>query len=268
MKKITPEEYCEGVESIYAEQPDYREGGDGSDNTCDCIGMGRGALERKGVENVKNMRGTNQAARKALQDLKKIKSAKDLKKGEVVLKTRDKDDEKYRLPDKYRKGESDYSEQVGETNFTHYGTVTKEWPDLEITHMTSPKPKKDTSLGNWTYSARLPWVDYEAKGQPAEEQPAAEWVRVWSENGLPVKMRSKPSSKCRLYWEVPAGAEVQLIEKGDEWSRIRYGGQTGYMMDKFLRSGEQLYTVIIRHQDEQTAKQLETLYGGEITAEG
>ena len=29
MKQITPDEYCEGVESIYVEQPKYKTGGDG-----------------------------------------------------------------------------------------------------------------------------------------------------------------------------------------------------------------------------------------------
>ena len=44
MKQITPEKYVEGINSIYIEQPTYRTGGDGSDGTCDCIGMVRGAL--------------------------------------------------------------------------------------------------------------------------------------------------------------------------------------------------------------------------------
>ena len=47
---ITPEKFIEGVNSIYIEQPKYRIGGDGSDGTCDCIGMGRGALKREGAE--------------------------------------------------------------------------------------------------------------------------------------------------------------------------------------------------------------------------
>ena len=49
MKQITPDEYCEGVESIYVEQQEYDSGDDGSNGKCDCIGMGRGALIRKGI---------------------------------------------------------------------------------------------------------------------------------------------------------------------------------------------------------------------------
>ena len=35
MKQITQDEYVEGVESIYVEQPEYKTGGDGDDNECD-----------------------------------------------------------------------------------------------------------------------------------------------------------------------------------------------------------------------------------------
>ena len=49
MKTISAEKYVEGVNSIYIEQPTYRTGGDGSDGTCDCIGMCRGALKRSGI---------------------------------------------------------------------------------------------------------------------------------------------------------------------------------------------------------------------------
>ena len=142
MKTVTVDQFCKGVESICVEQPAYREGGDGSDGTCDCIGMSRGGLERAGATDITNMRGTNQAARKTIKNLQKIKKADQLKKGDQVLKVRDKDDESMKLPDRYRKGGADYDPTWGETNFTHIGTVTKTDP-LEITHMTSPTAKKD-----------------------------------------------------------------------------------------------------------------------------
>ena len=264
MKKITPDQYCEGVESIFVEDPDYALGYDGRDHKCDCIGMGRGALTRMGVENVTGMSGTNYAARNTLLDLRKITGTADLKKGDVVLKVRDKDDKSMPLPERYRKGNDDYDPKWGETNFTHYGTVTSVYP-LVITHMTSPKAKKDTSIGKWEYVGRLPWVDYEGQ---AEEQPMTEWVRVCAESGKTVKMRAEPSSKCRLYWDVPVGAEVQLIAKGNNWSRIRWAGQEGYMMNKFLTAGEtpgeSLYTVTIRGLTKEQAEKITAIYGGTI----
>ena len=267
MKQITQDEYCDGVESIYVEQPKYKTGGDGDDNECDCIGMGRGALKRKGVENVNGMNGTNYALRHTFLNVQKIKSEKQLRKGDIVLKTRDKDDPDMRLPDKYRKGGSDYSEKWGETNCTHYGTVTKEYPNLEITHMTSPTAKKDYKLGNWSLFGQLPWVKY-GEEQPAEDEKAGTWVNVWSENGKPVKMRAKPSTLCRTWWEVPCGAEVILMEPGETWSGIIWAGRSGYMMTKYLRQdiGEN-YTVTVKHLNKEQAEAIVNEWGGYMTKE-
>ena len=265
MKKISANKYVEGVNSIYIEQPAYATGCDGSNGKCDCIGMCRGALIREGAEGVKGMGGTNYAARHTILDLQKIKKADQLRVGDIVMKVRDKDDQNMPLPDQYRKGGSDYSQKWGETNFTHIGTVTQVNP-LRITHMTSPTAKIDTSLGKWTYFGRLPWVEY---GTEKDEQLVAGWATVYAEKGSTVKMRAKPSTLCRLYWEVPVGAQVVLVEPGDTWSEIIYAGQSGYMMTKFLREGDriQLYTVIIKGQTKEQAEELVRTYSGEMTAE-
>lgn len=252
---IKTEKYLEGIESIYVEQPDYRTGGDGSDGTCDCIGMCRGALERGGEENVKNMNGTNQAARKTIKNLQKLKSVDQLRKGDVVLKVRDKDDESMPLPDRYRKGGADYDANVGEINFTHIGTVTRT-DSLEITHMTSPKPLKDTKLGRWEYFGQLPWLS-----DDAEEDPDVQKAMVYAESGSTVKMRAKPSALCRLYWDVPVGSEVIVMNKGDKWSEIIWSGRTGYMMTKFLNTSR-TYAVIIPGLPEEVADEIVSMYVG------
>jgi len=264
MKTISPEKYREGVLSIYEEQPSYELGHDGSDGKCDCIGMCRGALEREGVENVTNMRGTNQAARKTIQELQPISKAEQLKLGEVVLKVRDKDDPEMPLPDKYRIGGSEYDPNVGETNFTHIGSVTGVNP-LEITHMTSPTAKKDTKLGKWSWKGRLPWV--EAGPAPGPE-PETEWATVWAENGSTVKMRAKPSTLCRLYWEVPVGSQVIVREKGDKWTAIRWAGQDGYMMSRFLVFGDGAYTVTITGLTKEQAEGLCMDWSGATMSRG
>ena len=282
MKKISIEKYIEGVESIYVEQPSYRTGGDGSDGTCDCIGMDRGALKREGVKDVKNMEGTNQAARKTIEDLKPIRSVSELQPGDVVLKSRDKDDPNMRLPDRYRKGGADYDPKWGETNFTHIGTVTRTNP-LEITHMTSPTAKKDTSLGNWKYAGKLPWV---RRGQEPEPEPdpdpfpEAEWATVVAESGSTVKMRAKPTTSCGLYWDVPVGSSVMVPERdaatdglGRTWSRIIWAGQEGYMMKQFLRFSddpvpEDLYIVTIPNVTKEQAEELCREWSGATMEKG
>lgn len=273
MSKISVDAFLDGIESIYVEQPKYQTGHDGSDGTCDCIGMPRGALKRKGVTNIKNFSGTNLAARKTIQDMKKIGSASELQLGDVVLKTRDKDDPDMPLPDRYRKGRADYDPTWGETNFTHIGTVTGVNP-LVITHMTSPTAKKDTSLGNWKYVGKLPWVDY---GEQPGPEPVTEWATVYAENGKPVKMRAKPSTSCRLYWEVPVGSQVMVLEPGKQWCHIQWAGQAGYMKTEFLimedgddPGSEPTFMVIIRGLDMTQAKAISANYPGnsEIIEEG
>lgn len=271
MKTVSVQRFVEGVNSIYVEQPGYQLGHDGSDGTCDCIGMPRGGLERAGATDVKNMRGTNQAARKAIENLSELKLESQLSVGDVVLKVRDKDDPSMPLPDQYRKGGSDYDPEVGETNFTHIGTVTKIFP-LEITHMTSPKPKKDSSIKGWSWFGQLPWVEY----IPFDEDiiPDIDTATVFSENGKPVKMRQKPSTSCRVYDEVPCGAVVNVIDwdcatdkSGNAWSSIAYGNRVGwFMMSRFLYS-ELFVTVTIPGLTKEQADELLRQYpDGYITA--
>ena len=246
MKKVSVAAYLDWIEEIYRENPEYQTGGDGSGGKCDCIGMCRGALERSGAEGVWNMRGTNNAARNgSFLNLREIRSAGELQLGDVVLKTRSKDDKSMPLPDKYRKGGSQYSAKWGETNWTHIGTVTGLHP-LEITHMTSPHPKKDTSLSGWSWAAELPWVEYSEKAEPAEPDPeqedkSVETAVVWSANGGNVKLRagkSPGSGSYRLYDEVPVGTSVEVLEHGDKWCKVSCGRRKGwYMMTEFLKFG-------------------------------
>lgn len=238
MSKVSADAYVGKVYEIYDENPSYETGHDGSDGQCDCIGMCRGALKRAGATDISNMRGTNQAARHTIENLHQFSSASELNVGDVVLKTRDKDDPNMPLPDKYRKGGSDYSEKWGETNFTHIGTVTKTNP-LEITHMTSPHALKDTKIGTWSYVGQLPWVgEGGGGGGGGGDDPMK--ARVYAESGTTVNMRKKPSTSSALVERVPIGSIVDVLEKGDEWCKIAYcdsAGCTwrGYMMTQFLQ---------------------------------
>ena len=262
MKKITPSKLVEGVESIYVEQPSYELGHDGSDGKCDCIGMVRGGLKRGGATEVKGLSGTNYAARNTIKNLQKLESASQLLVGDVVLKVRDKDDKNMPLPDKYRKGGSEYSSTWGETNFTHIGTVTGTNP-LEITHMTSPTAKKDKSIKGWGYFGELPWIEYEEVPEPPPE-PFIDTAIVTAPSGKTVKMRAKPSTSCKLYWDVPIGSEVIVDEPGTTWSQITWDDREGYMMTQFLRieGPEMFYTVTIPHLTAAEADQIMALYKG------
>ena len=268
MKKISPSKFIEGVNSIYAEQPSYELGHDGSDGKCDCIGMVRGGLKRGGATDVKGLSGTNYAARNTIKNLQPLESASQLMVGDVVLKVRDADDKSMPLPDRYRKDGADYSSTWGETNFTHIGTVTGKNP-LEITHMTSPTAKKDKSIKGWGYFGELPWIEYQEMPEPPPEPTINPTTAiVTAPSGRTVKMRAKPSKTCRVYWDVPIGSEVIVDEPGTTWSKITWNAREGYMMTEFLQAeDEKFYTVTITHLTWQTADGLITMYGGEMKEE-
>lgn len=241
MAKISVQRYLDGVEEIYQEQPDYKTGGDGSGGVCDCIGMSRGAVERAGIT-TSHYRGTNDAARTRIENLHKFSNASELRLGQVVLKVRDKDDPNMPLPDRYRPGGSAYNGDL--TNYTHIGTVTHINP-LEITHMTSPKPMKDTKIGKWCYVGDVPWVDYTGGGSVdpdpgggGDEPVSEETATTYAEKGSTVNLRSKDSTDSALVDRIPIGESVIVKSHGDKWCKVTWKGKKGYVMTQFLIFGE------------------------------
>ena len=134
---------------------------------------------------------------------------------------------------------------------------SKDYGDVEKSVIVFTTPKDVAGIGYLTF-------DYEE-----EDKLVIDWATVWAEKGSTVKMRAKPSTLCRLYWEVPVGAQVVLMNQGKTWSEIIYAGQNGYMMNKFLRIGETvpLYSVTIKNLTKEQAEELARTYGGEIVAE-
>ena len=61
---------------------------------------------------------------------------------------------------------------------------------------------------------------------------------VWAPDGGKVKLRAMPSKDCNQYWHIPTGATLDVIEVGDEWTKVSSGDHEGYMMSKFLLLGD------------------------------
>ena len=216
------EAFIAQVEAIAQASPVYRLGGDGSDGTCDCIGLVIGAIRRAGGSWT-GTHGSNYAARYEMRELLPVTDAGELCLGDVVYKARTPGQAGYALPARYKKGPD-------QRDYYHVGVVTAVEP-LEITHCTGPGIVRDTKLGRWTYRGRLEKVDYDGtEGMENMVQTAT----VVADSGSKVKMRSKPSASDGLYWEVPVGAEVQVAEITGGWAKVRYGDRTGYMMAAFL----------------------------------
>ena len=211
------------VEAIAQASPVYRLGGDGSDGTCDCIGLVIGAIRRAGGAWT-GTHGSNYAARYEMRELLPVTDAGELCLGDVVYKARTPGQAGYALPERYK---SDPDQR----DYYHVGVVTATSP-LEITHCTSPGIVRDTKLGKWTYRGRLEKVDYDGTSQ--EVGTMVQTATVVADSGDDVKMRSTPSKTDGLYYKVPVGATVQVASVDGEWAKVRYQDRTGYMMVEYL----------------------------------
>lgn len=97
---------------------------------------------------------------------------------------------------------------------------------------------KTISNGGWNRVGLWNRVDYGLNSSDGGgEDPVTMIATVRSKNGGSVKMRANPSTSCSLYWDIPNGSVVRLIDWGDKWSKIKWGDQTGYMMSEFLVRG-------------------------------
>ena len=131
---------------IYNESPGDEHGHCGNDGLCDCIGLVIGAIRRAGGQ-WHGMHGSNYAARNEMVSLEKIVHSGTLVPGEVVYKAKSPDDSGYDLPDRYKTG-------TDLRDYYHVGVVVSATP-LRICHMTTPKPKIDTTIGKWAWHGRL-----------------------------------------------------------------------------------------------------------------
>lgn len=240
------QQFLEKIKLLKNSNLTYRQPGDGSDGTCDCIGLIIGALKMIGII-WKGIHGSNYAARKNTIGLKKISSIEELELGDYVYKARVPGHAKYSLPARYKPGGAYYNGDLND--YYHVGVVTSLKP-FNITHMTSPTARVDTKLNqnknsvwNYTgknkplveaggYSSAQTEIDMPIK-EPLATVGAIATVKACS--GRYVKMRAKPTTSCGLYEEIPIGAKVTLVEPGETWAKISYGSRKGwYMMAKYL----------------------------------
>ena len=231
------------VAEIEALKPTYRQPGDGSDGTCNCIGLIIGAIRRMGLKWT-GIHGCNWAARKEILDLQPLKTVSQLEKGMIVLKAHEPGNSSCKLPERYRKGKKYYTGDL--RDYYHAGVVTSVSP-LVITHMSGGGIQMSRKLSAWGFCGHLDLLIRAAGGKTASKSvsslgssvapvPAAEvQAKVTASNGNFVKMRQQPTQRCRLYDEVPVGAMVTVVDPGETWAKIDYGRHKGwYMMARYL----------------------------------
>ena len=218
-------DYLRGVDAIAASSPAYRSGGDGSDGTCDCIGLSIGAIRRSGGKWT-GTHGSNWAARNALISLKPIEGTGSLTPGDCVLKAREPGQSGYSLPSRYRSGPD-------LRDYYHWGVVRSVNP-LRIVHCTGPGVMIDTRPGQWAYHGWLRLV----RRNEGDEEPMTATLTVSAPTGSTVNLRKSPDGP--LLDRVPLGERVTALRRQDGWTEISYRGRTGWMQSRFLE-GEAAY---------------------------
>ncbi|MBQ2029225.1 MAG: SH3 domain-containing protein [Clostridia bacterium] len=259
----TVQKYLAKCQEIVDAQPVYKLGA--SDlKECDCIGMDKYSFRENGVSF--STTGTNYSARYQVDNFRSINNNLDLNVGDVVFKAYEPGESGWALPEKYQEGGSQYNGDL--RDYCHIGTVKSVEP-LQIIHMTSPSAKTDTKIGKWRFAGnwKKEYISDTPGPEPEPPTPTPKTATVVSDNGKPVKMRAKPSTSCNLYWEIPVGTVVDVVEMtGGSWTKIRWQGITGYMMTKFLCFAEdpstKLYTVVIPFLTEDQADALIAQYPG------
>ena len=68
---------------------------------------------------------------------------------------------------------------------------------------------------------------------------------VTAKSGSTVKLRQKPSTDCPIYWDIPVGTEMQIVDRQENWTKCISGGLTGWMKNEFIRRDGTSGTVLL-----------------------
>lgn len=260
-------EFVKRVLEIAETNPTYRTGGDGSDGTCDCIGLIMGALGKD-----LPMHSTNYFIRYELADEPDaITDGTEMQLGDLVIKARSETNPRYDLHERYKPGGRYYI--IDDLlDYYHIGVVTGVNP-LIITHCTETGLingiARDYTLEGWTHVGFADDLEYEGQWDDAAAL-VHDIAIVYSEDGNPVRLRSKPTTEggYNTIVKVPFGAQVEVVESDGTWSTVRWDGKRGYMQNQYLRvigvaqaDPEQTGTVTISINKNAAAELLQALSG-------
>ncbi len=220
---MTTADFLKQVLAIADSAPSYREGGTGADGTCDCIGLVMGAMYALGCGKYE-LHSSNYFARKQTDGLSELQDVSQLSAGMLVYKART---DTARLNARYLPGGSCYNGDL--LDYYHAGVVESVYP-LSIVHCTSSAEAngiaRDKSIGSWTHFGTVSGL-----GETAAKHTAV----VVAPNGKPVNLRKRPDAHAPLLSRVAVGTQVSVSETAQGWARVKAGGETGYMMQDFLR---------------------------------
>ena len=231
--------FLDKVLQIFNSNPKRREPGDGSDGYCDCIGLPIGAARRAGF-GYSGIHGSNYAARQQTVNLQPIKSQDDLELGDIVYKAVPKGHKNWTL-NKYKRYLPGGKYYNGDLNDYYHAGVVASLNPFQIRHMSS-KMTIDTKINTyypWNYHGKFAPVVKAAGGKvtpvsPDTPQTGAIGAIIVAEKGGTVNLRQGPGLNKKILLRVPLGKQVEVLEPGETWCRVKYGTTTGYMMAQFV----------------------------------
>ena len=146
-------------------------------------------------------------------------------------------------PDKYKKDGIGNASHIGFKTGRNDGAINSSSSRGCVA--TSKFQDKTIPNGGWnrvglynqfTYGKSIDWILEHGTDNPDHGGDDAHMKAiVVAESGSTVKLRQKPSTSCSLYWDIPVGTEVDVLERGAEWSDVTTGTLTGWMMNEFLQ---------------------------------
>lgn len=222
MSQIPIGSFIGGINSIIAQKPSYKVGHDGSDNTCDGLGLIRGGLLRGGATKIKYMRDLNQFVRKVALNVQEVGS--DVKVGSIVLATRSANDELMPLPSRFRDGGEECTGD--KNNYTDIGVVIA---PSTVVRMTTDGVVKENGFNGWSF---ICWLPYVIDGG----RKSVDSVSVKTEAS--VKLFTEPKFASTVLEEIPQNTRLFLLEENNQWSKVSYGSKTGFVLSKFLKREE------------------------------
>ncbi|MBQ4640217.1 MAG: SH3 domain-containing protein [Clostridia bacterium] len=80
---------------------------------------------------------------------------------------------------------------------------------------------------------------------------AAPMTGAWASEYATVKggglnLRETASLEARVLGQYPTGTWIEILEKGDEWSKVKVNGKNGFMMSKYLSANTAASTMYVR----------------------
>ena len=199
----------------------------------DCIGSIWKILEKYGAKT--DLVGSNWFARHELRNMRPLTDRSQLFDGCAVLKTRLLGESGYDLPPRY-------ISDADLIDYNHIGIGTDQGEILDSTRYMSGGiyvrngPGVSTAgIGpnSWDIIGEFEDVDYTGMVYDVPGGDAmVGYINLPKDSN--VKFRITPSTDSQWYGRINGGEAVEIVSDSGEWTRIRYGGNDGYVMSKFI----------------------------------